>query len=179
MRRSTVHRRQRRDPTMLEVYLAVGRAYTDWSSMGGAVALETYVAYNQKTTRLGLSCREQWRQCQPSSYQFANRRLTQERYALAYLARPMHTWSRRGQNALDDLLSAAATGGDLRQSLPLGRPTYQSATTGGLKWINLSISETAAASDGLRTVCPARCSTRAWIPHKPKMQSSTGAGFSF
>ena len=137
------------DPTMLEGYLAVGRAYTELEQYGAAQwPLETYVAYNQEDPRgWAYLARAMAGNGQPEqAIEFANRALElKERYALAYLARA-HAYLvlEEGQNALDDLLSARRYGVEAYANhYALGKAYYQIGNyREALKWINLSISET-------------------------------------
>jgi len=137
------------DPTLLEGYLAVGRAYTELEQYASAQwPLETYVAYNQEDPRgWAYLARALAGNGQPEqAIEMANRSLElKERYALAYLARAYaYLELGEGQNALDDLLNARRYGVEAYANhYALGKAysligDYREA----LKWINLSISET-------------------------------------
>ena len=137
------------DPTLLEGYLAVGRAYTELEQFSAALSpLETYVAYASEDPRgwayvaralAGVGRPEQ-------AIEAANRSLElKERYALAYLARAYaYLALEQGQNALDDLLNARRYGVETYANhYALGKAYSQVGNSReALKWINLSISET-------------------------------------
>lgn len=137
------------DPTLLEGYLAVGRAYTELEQYGAAQwPLETYVAYNQEDPSgwaylsRALAGNGQAEQ----AIEMANRSLElKDRYALAHLARAYaYLELGEGQNALDDLLNARRYGVETYANhYALGKAYYLIGNyREALKWINLSISET-------------------------------------
>ncbi len=137
------------DPTLLEGYLAVGRAYTELEQYASAQwPLETYVAYNQEDPRgWAYLARALAGNGQPEqAIEMANRSLDlKERYALAYLARAYaYLELGEGQNALDDLLNARRYGVEsYANHYALGKAySLIGNSSEALKWINLSISET-------------------------------------
>ncbi len=137
------------DPTLLEGYLAVGRAYTELEQFSAAQwPLETYVAYNQEDPRgwAYLSRALAGNGQAELAIEFADRALEiKERYALAYLARAYaYLELDDGQNALDDLLNARRYGVETYANhYALGKAYYLVGDyREALNWINLSISET-------------------------------------
>ncbi|MCJ7514105.1 MAG: tetratricopeptide repeat protein [Anaerolineales bacterium] len=137
------------DPTLLEGYLAVGRAYTELEQYGAAQwPLETFVAYDQEDPRgWAYLARTLAGNGQPEqAIEMANRSLElKERFALAYLARAnAYLVLGEGEKALDDLLSARRFGVETYANhIALGEAYYLIGDSQqALEFLNLSISET-------------------------------------